>query len=92
MGFTKRKTIVVSAEDFLDKDEVCHAEFEHNRKRWLVQVAPDMDALNLREDFDHAWTWATTRNAGYSDKGAMDVDDWRDMEKAEKEKYVYYPL
>jgi hypothetical protein len=48
-----------------------------------------MDAFNPREDFAHVWTWATTRNAGYSDKGAMDVNDWHDMEKAEK--YICYP-
>jgi hypothetical protein len=82
----------VSAEDFLDKDAVCHAEFEHDKKHWLVQVVPDMDAFNPREDLDHAWTWTTTERAGYSDKGAMDIDDWYDMEKAEREKYIAYPL
>jgi hypothetical protein len=92
MSFTKQKTITVSAEDFLDRDAICHAEFKHDNKHWLVQVVPDTDVENPREEFDHAWTWTTTRNAGYSDKGVMDTDDWSDMEKAEKEKYIYYPL
>jgi hypothetical protein len=92
MGFAKEKTVTVSAEDFLDKDAVCHAEFEHDRKHYLVQVVPDMDATNPREEFDHAWAWATTPGAGYSDKGAMDIDDWHDMEKAEREQYLAYPL
>jgi hypothetical protein len=92
MGFTKQKTITVAAEDFLERDAVCHAEFEHDKKHWLVQVVQDTDVSNPREDFDYAWTWVTTRGAGYSDKGAMDMDDWHDMEKAEKEKYIYYPL
>jgi hypothetical protein len=92
MGFTKQKTVTVSAVDFLASEAICHAEFEHGKTHWLVQVVPDTDAFNPREDFDHAWTWATTRNAGYSDKGAMDIDDWNYMEKAEKEQYLYYPL
>jgi hypothetical protein len=92
MSFTKQKTIVVSAEDFLQRDAICHAEFEHDTKHYLVQAVPDMDTFNPREEFDHAWTWATTSNAGYSDKGAMDIDDWHDMEKAEREKYIFYPL
>jgi hypothetical protein len=92
MGFTKQKTITVSAEDFLEKDAVCHTEFEHDKKHWLVQVVPDTDACSPREMFDHTWTWTTTRNAGYSDKGAIGIDDWRSMEKAEWEKYISYPL
>jgi hypothetical protein len=92
MGFTKQKEITVSAEDFLDRDAVCHAEFEHNGNHYLVQVVPDMWGYNSREDYDHVWTWATTRNAGYSDERAMDIDDWYGMEKAEREKYIYYPL
>jgi hypothetical protein len=92
MGFTRQKTIDVSAEDFLRRDAVCYAEFEHDTKHYLVQVVPDMNAPNPREEFDHAWTWVTTRNAGYSDKGAMGINDWHYMEKAEREKYIFYPL
>jgi hypothetical protein len=92
MGFTKQKTITVSAEDFLGREAVCYAEFEHDTKHYLVQAVPDMDVCNPREEFAPAWTWATTRNAGYSDKGAMDIDDWHGMEKAEREKYIFYPL
>jgi hypothetical protein len=92
MGFTKEKRVTVSTGDFLDKDAVCHAEFEHDGRHYLVQAMRDTDVWDPREDFDHAWTWATTGNAGYSDKGAMDVDDWSGMEKAEKAKYIAYPL
>jgi hypothetical protein len=92
MGFTKQKTITVSADDFIQLDAVCYAEFEHEAKYYLVQVVPDMDAVNPREDFDHEWTWTTTQNAGYSDSGAMRLGYWHDMEKAEREKYIAYPL
>jgi hypothetical protein len=92
MGFTKQKTITVSAEDFLEKDCVCYAEFKHGGKHYLVQVVPDTDLLSPREEYGHEWTWTTGRNAGYSDKGAMDIDAWHDMKKAEREKYLAYPL
>jgi hypothetical protein len=92
MGFTKQKTITVSAEDFLDSNHVCHAEFEHGGKHYLVQVVPDTDLFSPREEYDHGWTWTTGRNAGYSDKGAMDLEDWYGMKKADREKYIAYPL
>ena len=92
MGFTKEKTIIVSAKDFLARDAICHAEFESGGQHYLVQVVRDMDVGNPREEFDHAWTWATTRGAGYSDKHAMSLDEWRGMEKAERARYLSYPL
>jgi hypothetical protein len=92
MSFTKQKTVDVSAEDFLNRDAVCYAEFEYNADHYLVQVVPDTDVGSPREGSDSAWTWATTWNAGYSDKDAMDINDWHDMEEAEREEYLYYPL
>jgi hypothetical protein len=92
MGFTKEKTIIVSANDFLEKDAVCHAEFAHGGKHYLVQVVPDQDAPNPRKDLERTWTWATSRRAGYSDTGAMDITDWRDMEAKERERYLAWPL
>jgi hypothetical protein len=92
MGFTKQKTITVSAEDFLDSNHVCHAEFEHNGKHYLVQVVPDIDLFSPREGDHHEWKWTTGRNAGYSARGAMSIDAWHGMKKAEREKYLAYPL
>jgi hypothetical protein len=92
VGFTKEKTVTVSAEDFLESDAVAHAEFEHDGLHYLIQVEPYTDAPNPRMDWDHAWTWATTRGAGYSDKEAVSLDDWEAMGKAEKAQYLYYPL
>jgi hypothetical protein len=92
MGFAKEKTVEVCAEDFLRDDLVCHAEFEHGGKRYVVQVVRDRDVENPRLYFDHAWTWATTRGAGYSDKGAMSLSAWDDMDKEEREQYLCYPL
>jgi hypothetical protein len=92
MSFTKEKTVVVSAKDFLEEGAFCHAEFEHEQKHYLVQVVPDYGASNPREEYDPIWTWATTRGANYSDKGAMDPDEWLGMGKAEREKYLAFPL
>jgi hypothetical protein len=92
MGFTKQKTVTVLAEDFLWEDAVCHVEFEHDGRHYLVQAKQDEDAGNPREESDHAWVWATTAGAGYSDKHAMSLDDWEGMDKAERKKYLCYPL
>ncbi|GHT57878.1 hypothetical protein FACS1894109_10940 [Spirochaetia bacterium] len=74
--FTKEKTITVTTEDFIEKDSLGHAEFTgSDGKPYLVQVVPDIDARNPREEYDHLWTWTTSRNAGYTDKGAIDLDD-----------------
>jgi hypothetical protein len=92
MGFTKEKTVTVSAKDFLWKDPVCYAEFEHDGRHYLIQAAQDRDVDCPREEHDHAWTWTTTKGAGYSDRGAIPLDDWEEMEEEEKKKYLYYPL
>jgi hypothetical protein len=92
VGFVKEKTIEVAAKDFLWKRAVCHAEFEHNGSHYLVQAAREEDAENPRREWDHAWTWSTTRGAGYSDEGAIDIDDWEDMEPKEREQYLWHPL
>jgi hypothetical protein len=92
MGFTKEKVITVSAKDFLQKNAVCHAEFEHDGLHYLIQAMSDDDAENPREDDSSCWTWTTTTGAGYRDKGAMSLDAWEEMEKADKERYLWRPL
>lgn len=92
MGFVKLKTVEVSAADFLWGDAVCHAEFEHDGAHYLIQAGRDSDERDPREEWDHAWTWTTTLNAGYSDKDAIDVDDWSDMDPKEAKQYLCYPL
>jgi hypothetical protein len=87
--FVKEKTVEVMAQDYVARDAVAWAEVSDREGRaYCMQVLPDMDAENPRKDYDHAWTWSTTRGAGYSDSGAMDLDDWNDMTKKEQEKYL----
>jgi hypothetical protein len=75
MSFSKEKTITVTSEDFLSKDWVVKAEFiGDDRKPYLVQAVFDGDCESPRK-WDNLWTWATTQGAGYSDKGALRLDD-----------------
>jgi hypothetical protein len=92
MSFVKEKTIVVSSEDYLKRDWVCWTEFEHNESRYVVQAVRDNDAENPRKSWDHSWTWSTTRGAGYSDKGAMSLDDYENLSKEERKEYLFAPL
>jgi hypothetical protein len=86
MAWTKEKTITVSAQDFLGKDALGYAEFiGKDGKARLVQVVRDSDASSPREWGDMLWTWSCTNGAGYSDNGAMTLEEIENYGRREKD-------
>jgi hypothetical protein len=92
MAFVKEKTVTVTAEDFVNSGALGWAELSRDGKAYLFQIMRDDSIGCPREEYEHQWTWTTTDGAGYTDKGAIPVDDFREMEQAERAKYVIVPL
>jgi hypothetical protein len=88
----KEKMITVTAEDLVHKDALCWTELEHEGKEYVFQILPDRDADNPRFMADPLWTWATTDGAGYSDKWAMSLDEFEELTREERRKYVVCKL
>jgi hypothetical protein len=68
MAFSKEKIVTVTVNDFIRKDAFFTTEFtDKDGNPCLIQVRPDRDCESPRKDYDHLWTWVTTKGAGYSD-------------------------
>jgi hypothetical protein len=91
MQFTKQKAITVTTDDFIEKAAICYAAYAYKGKHYLIQAVYDSAPFNPREELGNTWTWQAD-GAGYSDENAMSLDAWRSMSKAERDKYIYYPL
>jgi hypothetical protein len=94
MAWSKKKEITVIVDDFIEKDALFHAEFKNkDGKPCLVQVVPDTDTGNPREEYDHLFKWSTTSGAGYTDKDAMSLEEIeRKPSRKFLEEYIVFPL
>jgi hypothetical protein len=92
MAFTKQKTVTVTADDFVLEGALAHLEVEHGGRRYLFQAVYDWDCPSPREYGDRVWTWTAFERAGYTDKGAIPLEDFRAMRREQRRAYVARPL
>ena len=93
MGFSKEKTITVTADDYSTKDALYNVEYQNVEGDWcLLEVLRDNHPENPRVGMDNVWTWVTKRGAGYSDldedgKTRLDILPYLQMDKEEEKKW-----
>lgn len=89
--FTGQMVKTVTAKDFLYNDVQQWVEFEHDGNNYLVQLVHDPDAENPRE-WDNLFTLTTTKGAGHSDDKAIDIEEFEEMTKEERDEFIIFPL
>jgi hypothetical protein len=84
--YTAEKMVTVTAETYVWRDALGHAEFtDRDGRPCLFQYKYDTDCGNPREEFDHVWTWTATPGAGYTDKGAVALGDFMRNKRRNKD-------
>jgi hypothetical protein len=87
MAWTKEKTITMSAQDFLEKDALGHVEFGgKDGKAYLAQIVRDTICDSPRAMIDPLWTWSCKDGAGYSDRGAITLEEIENYGRTERDR------